>query len=208
MNILKKISIFSVIILSAYISNAQNGMKEPIDYTLKNGMKIIVSENSKSTGAFSSFTLDAKSFHAKKDGIVELTNAVLNESVNGSDHIIFKDNSGKLSTNNANLENGLLEMSALIQNATINQKTFNNGKAKLLASLKMQDYDFDQSVNENSIMALTLADVQAFYNEISPEKTYLTVAGDVQLETAKAAVKKAFGNWKKAVKTENDTVSK
>jgi len=208
MNTLKKISIFSLIILSAYTSNAQNGMKEPFDYTLKNGMKIIVSENSKSTGAFSSFTLDTKAFHAKKDGIVELLNAVLNENVNENDHILFRDNSGRLSTNNSNLENGLTEMGALIQNATINEKTFNNGKAKLLTSLKMQDYDFDQTVNERSVMALTLADVQAFYKEISPEKTYLTVAGAVELETAKAAVQKAFGNWKKSVKAETITEAK
>ena len=57
-------------------------------------------------------------------------------------------------------------------------------------------------------MALTLADVQAFYKEISPEKTYLTVAGAVELETAKAAVQKAFGNWKKSVKAETITEAK
>ena len=71
MNIIKKFFTLSLLISSAYISNAQNGMSEPVDYTLKNGMKIIISENSRSNGAFSSFTLDSKSFQNKKDGIVE-----------------------------------------------------------------------------------------------------------------------------------------
>ncbi|MFW0716696.1 hypothetical protein [Pedobacter sp. N23S346] len=161
-------------------------------------MKIIISENSHSKGAFSSFTLDSKSFQNKKDGIVELLNAVLNESVVKNDNIVFKDNSGRLSTKNADLSQELTKMAAVIQNATINQKTFNIGKAKLLTSLKLKDYDFDQTVNEKSISALSLLDVQAFYNEISPEKTFLTVAGDVNLANAKVAVKNAFGNWKKS----------
>lgn len=208
MNIIKKFFTLSLLISSAYISNAQNGMSEPVDYTLKNGMKIIISENSRSNGAFSSFTLDSKSFQNKKDGIVELLNAVLNEQVAKSGSISFKDNSGRLSTSNANLTEELTKMAAVIQNATIDQKTFNIGKAKLLTNLKLKDYDFDQAVNEESISALTLSDVQAFYNEISPEKTFLTVAGDIELANAKAAVKTAFGSWKKNSTREMSTEAK
>jgi len=196
MNKIKTIAFAALSILSVYSAKAQN-FKEPVGYKLKNGMNIIISENDKSPKAYSSFTLDAKAFNDKKDGIVELLNAVLNENVGKNANISFQDNSGKLATANADLEKDLIKMASLIQNATIDQKTFNIAKAKLIASIKLQDYDFDQTVNENSINALTLADVQDFYNQISPEKTFLTVTGDVELNNAKASVKKAFGNWSK-----------
>jgi len=196
MNTIKTIALSTVAILSVYSAKAQT-FKEPVGYKLKNGMNIIISENDKSPKAYSSFTLDAKAFNDKKDGVVELLNAVLNENVSKNANISFKDNSGKLATASADLEKDLTEMAALIQNATIDQKTFNIAKAKLITSLKAHDYDYDQSVNETSINALTLADVKSFYSQISPEKTFLTIAGDVALSDAKSSAKKAFGNWNK-----------
>lgn len=194
MNKIKTITLFSIAILSIYTAKAQT-FKEPVGYQLKNGLNIIISENNKSPKAYSSFTLDTKAFNTKKDGVVELLNAVLNENVSKNANISFKDNSGKLATASEDFEKDLTEMAALIQNATIDQKTFNTAKAKLLTSIKAKDYDYDQTVNENSINALTLADVKNFYSQISPEKTFLTIAGDVELNTAKASAKKAFGNW-------------
>ena len=194
MNKIKTITLSTVAILSVYTAKAQT-FKEPVGYKLKNGMNIIISENDRSPKAYSSFTLDAKAFNTKKDGVVELLNAVLNENVSKNENISFKDNSGKLATSSNDLEKDLTKMASLIRNATIDQKTFNTAKAKLLASIKLQDYDYDQTVNENSINALTFDDVKNFYNQISPEKTFLTIAGDVELNTAKASAKKAFGNW-------------
>lgn len=196
MNKIKTIALSALSLLSVYTAKAQT-FKEPVGYKLKNGMNIIISENDRSPKAYSSFTLDAKAFEGKKDGVVELLNAVLNESVAKNANITFKDNSGKLATTNSDLEQDLVKMAALIQNATLDQKTFDTAKAKLITSLKLQDYDYDQTVNEKSINALTLADVQSFYSQISPEKTFLTIAGDVQLSTAKTSAKNAFGNWNK-----------
>lgn len=204
MNKIKTTLLTSLILLSFLNSNAQNGLKEPVTFKLKNGMTIIVSENSRSEKAFSSFTLDAKAFQNKKDGVVELLNAVLNEGVQKNDHISFKDNSGKLATTAVDFDAELTAFASNIENAQIDQKTFNVAKAKLIASLKLQDYDYDQTVTENSINALSLADVQDFYNEITPAKTYLTIAGDVNINDAKNSAKKAFGNWNKG---ENNTIA-
>lgn len=194
MNKIKTIALCTVAVLYIYTVKAQS-FKEPFGYKLKNGMNIIIAENNKSPKAYSSFTLDAKAFNTKKDGVVELLNALLNENVGKNANISFKDNSGKLATASADLEKDLTEMAALIQHATIDQNTFNTAKAKLLTSIKLKDYDYDQTVNENSINALSLDDVKYFYSQISPEKTFLTIAGDVDLNTAKASAKKAFGNW-------------
>eukprot|EP01012_Entosiphon_sulcatum_P015011 TRINITY_DN20044_c0_g1_i1.p1 TRINITY_DN20044_c0_g1~~TRINITY_DN20044_c0_g1_i1.p1 ORF type:complete len:207 (+),score=28.45 TRINITY_DN20044_c0_g1_i1:139-759(+) len=196
MNNIKTFALSSLIILGALTTKAQT-FKEPVGYKLKNGMNIIISENDRSPKAYSSFTLDSKAFEGKKDGVVELLNAVLNERVSKNANISFNDNSGKLATASADLDKDLTEMASLIQKATIDQKTFNTAKAKLITSLKAHDYDYDQSVNETSINALTLADVQNFYSQISPEKTFLTIAGNVELNAAKSSAKKAFGNWSK-----------
>ncbi len=196
MNTIKTIALSSLIILSTFTAKAQT-FKEPVGYKLKNGMNIIISENDRSPKAYSSFTLDARAFEGKKDGVVELLNAVLNENVGKNSNISFNDNSGKLATANADLDKDLTQMASLIQNAVIDQKTFNTAKAKLITSLKAHDYDYDQSVNEDSINALTLADVKDFYSQVSPEKTFLTIAGDVELNAAKSSAKKAFGNWSK-----------
>jgi len=194
MNKIKKVFIVALSLLCIYTAKAQS-FKEPVGYKLKNGMNIIISENDRSPKAYSSFTLDSKAFGHKKDGVVELLNAVLNENINKNSNISFKDNSGKLATLNADLDKDLAAMASVIQHASFDQKTFNTAKAKLIASLKLQDYDYDQTVNENSINALTLADVKNFYSQISPEKTFLTIAGAIELNTAKASAKKAFGNW-------------
>lgn len=195
MNTIKTIFLSSLIFLLAKTSNAQNGMKEPVAFKLKNGMQIIVSENERSPKAYSNFTLDATAFEGKKDGIEELLNAVLNEGAVKNANISFNDKSGKLTTSNAELSQDLTAMANLIQHAVIDQKTFSSAKTKLLSSLKSKSYDFDSKVNETSINALTLADVRDFYNQISPANTYLTVAGNIELDAAKNAVKKAFGNW-------------
>lgn len=194
MKIIPTILLVTTTILTAYTTKAQT-FKEPIAYQLKNGMNIIISENNRSPKAYSSFTLDVNAFEARKDGVVELLNAILNEHVGENSTISFKDNSGRLATATADLDQDLSYMANLIQNTILDQNSFDTAKAKLLASLKAQDYNYDQTVNENSIKALTLTDVAFFYNQISPEMTYLTIAGDVEVKNARAAAKKAFGNW-------------
>jgi predicted Zn-dependent peptidase len=194
MNLFKTILLSSLTVLGSLSVKAQE-FKEPVGFKLKNGMNIIISENKNSPKAYASFTLDASAFKNEKDGIVELLNAVLNEGINKKSPISFKDNSGKLNTSSADFDQDLSQFAALIQSSTINEQTFNTGKAKLLMSLKAQDYDYDQRVNENSIGALTIDDVKSFYKSITPAKTYLTIAGNIETSTAKSAAKKAFGSW-------------
>lgn len=207
MNTIKTISlsIFSLILSIAV--NAQT-FKEPVAYKLKNGMNIIISENSHSPKAFASFTLDERGFTNKKDAIVEMLNAVINESITAGGSLTFNDKSGKLAISNSDLEKGLSNMASVFQQVIIDQNTFNNAKTKLLASLKSQKYDYDQLVNETSINNLTLMDVKDFYNQISPDKTYLTIAGDVETNASKLLVKKFFGNWGKNTLSENTYTAK
>ncbi|WP_316796784.1 insulinase family protein [Pedobacter agri] len=205
MNTIKTITLSLLSLLSITL-HAQS-FKEPIAYKLNNGMNIIISENNSSPKAYASFTLDKNAYSNKKDGIVELLNAVLNESIGKSNNLIFKDNSGKLATAADGFDKELNYMASLLQNAGIDEKTFNTAKTKLLLSLKLQDYDYDQTVNNNSINNLTFADVKDFYNQISPEKTFLTIAGDIDLISAKASAKKAFGNWNNSNKQKHSVAT-
>lgn len=194
MNTIKTVILSLITLLFTSSINAQS-LKEPVNVKLKNGMNIIVSENDRSENAYASFTLDNIAFSNKKDGVVELLNAVLNENVKNKKQLSFSDRSGKLSASPELFDQELSEMAAVLQHANIDQKTFNTAKARLLTSLKQNDYDFDQTVNEASISALSLADVNAFYHDINPENCFLTIAGAVKISSAKEAAKKSFGNW-------------
>ncbi|WP_316802780.1 insulinase family protein [Pedobacter nototheniae] len=197
---IKRILFTTLITLTLYTGFAQNRFKEPVSYKLKNGMNIIISENDNSEQAYSSFTLDKNAFKNKKDGIVELLNAVLNEGLEKNRGISFRDNSGALSVSKTDFENSLQVMAKIIINTNLTKNTFDIAKAKLLMSLKTQDYDYDETVTAKSIAALSLMDVQEFYNQITPNRTYLTLAGNINTDEAKTAAKKAFGNWNKEIK--------
>jgi predicted Zn-dependent peptidase len=115
MNKIKAIVLLALSIQSIYTAKAQT-FKAPVGYKLKNGMNIIISENDRSPKAYSSFTLDAKAFKDKKDGVVELLNAVLNENVSKNPNISFNDNSGKLATDNTDLDKDLSAMASQNRN--------------------------------------------------------------------------------------------
>ncbi|WP_131538151.1 insulinase family protein [Pedobacter nototheniae] len=163
-------------------------------------MNIIISENDFSPQVYSSFTLDKKTIKNNKDGIVELLNVILNEGLEKNSNISFKDSSGELATAKNDFENSLQSMAKIISTTTITESTFNIAKAKLLVSLEKQDHDYDETVNAVSISALSLNDLQEFYNQITPNTTYLTVAGNIKSDEAKTAVKNAFGNWNKEIR--------
>ncbi len=197
---IKRVLFTTLITLSFYFSFAQNRLKEPISYKLKNEMNIIISENDFSPQVYSSFTLDKKTIKNNKDGIVELLNVILNEGLEKNSNISFKDSSGELATAKNDFENSLQSMAKIISTTTITESTFNIAKAKLLVSLEKQDHDYDETVNAVSISALSLNDLQEFYNQITPNTTYLTVAGNIKSDEAKTAVKNAFGNWNKEIR--------
>lgn len=204
MSILKKVLFTAISILSVYASQAQITFKQPVSYKLKNGMNVIISENNQSSKAYSNFTLDTRSLKNRKDGVAELLVAMMGESAEKNENINFKDRTGNMTTTNANFDEELQNLSAAVQNITLNQKNFNNAKAKLMLSLKTQDYDYDGTVNENSVMALSLSDVTDFYNQITPANFYLTVAGNVHADDAKTSIKKAFSNWNKKTQKDHD----
>lgn len=112
----------------------------------------------------------------------------------------------------------LLAQGALQPNFT--QEEFDKEKAKIIEGLKAseksvaaissrvvdvlafgKDHPFGEYLSVESLMNVTLADVQNnYHNRFSPENAYLVIIGDIKFKETKAAVEKLFGQWiKKAV---------
>ncbi|WP_225876789.1 M16 family metallopeptidase [Flavobacterium muglaense] len=109
----------------------------------------------------------------------------------------------------------LLTYGALYPNFT--QDEFDKEKAKLLENLKSQEksvpvianrvvdaltfgksHPSGEYITEQTISNITLADVQANYNNhFAPDNSYLVIIGDVKFKEVKPIVEKLFGSWKK-----------
>lgn len=118
----------------------------------------------------------------------------------------------------------LLAQGALLPNFT--QEEFDKEKAKIIEGLKASEksvaaissrvvdvlafgknHPFGEYLSEESLMNVTLADVQNNYNNrFSPENAYLVIIGDIKFKETKKAVEKLFGHWvKKVVPKETHT---
>ncbi|SHI62494.1 Predicted Zn-dependent peptidase [Mesonia phycicola] len=60
-------------------------------------------------------------------------------------------------------------------------------------------HPYGEFATEETVEAVTLADVKAYYNNyISPKNAYLVVVGDVEASDVKKLVKKYLGDWKES----------
>jgi zinc protease len=65
-------------------------------------------------------------------------------------------------------------------------------------------YGLDALGNESSVEAIQVADVKAFHDKLArPNNCVLAIYGDIKIETVRAAVENAFGNWKSSAELEN-----
>jgi zinc protease len=64
-------------------------------------------------------------------------------------------------------------------------------------------YGLDALGNESSVEALQVADVKSFHEKFArPNNCVLAIYGDINAETVRTAVEKAFGNWKRSTDPE------
>lgn len=178
------------IILSLFTFNtafAQN-MKAPVSFKLKNGVTVIVAQNAGMGKIYSRLTIEhpqgvpqhraAKAF----EGFLNSkANTYQNNTVDGSEtpKVSLALAEANTATNVAEFEQAFQFVSANLTNPELSKQTFDG-------------------IQENAELAdLTLNDVKAFYsNHFNPAHTFITIAGDIDVATAKAMVTKAFGNWK------------
>jgi len=205
MNTLKTITTVIALVMVFGISSgyAQNtAMKNPVSSTLKNGTTLIIAENQNASKVFANLSFEATNqYSAEKATVQEVFNTLLNEQLTALGAGLSYSYKGiNLATHSEDFETALQTMYAYINAPSFNQEDLVKAKATVLAHIKAQDKYFPEAVNENSIAKLTLADVNAYYAEISnPAQIVLTIAGNVTPAVAKSFAKKAIDQQKPAL---------
>lgn len=191
---IRNILTIAITVLTVQIANAQSSsMKEPVSFKLKNGLTVIVAENKNVTKVHSSLTNDL--VNDKQAGVQHILTAMLNHGT-GNSGINYNENGGHMMASKTDFGDALTVLSASIQDPTFNQTTFEEAKSNVIASVKAKNRYYPVHVSESSLAKLTLNDVKAYYtNNITPAKTYLTIAGNISISEAKNLAEKSFANW-------------
>jgi len=129
--------------------------------------------------------------------------------------LYLSSNSGQLVALTRNFEKSFYLMAEALRKPAFSPASFEKVKSQALVAIKSSERD-SKAVTERvvnallygkthelgefetsaSISSIMLSDIkQAYNNYITPSRCFLTFAGDITPDDAKALVKKAFGNW-------------
>ncbi|WP_199140390.1 insulinase family protein [Pedobacter sp. ASV12] len=182
------------IILSLFFFNAAfaQNPKAPVSFKLKNGVTVIVAQNAGMGKIYSRLTIENQNATEQKN-VAQVFESFLNKRANafqGSTNsegiapkVSLSVDEANTATNVADFQQALQFVSDHLTNTTLSEQAFEHLKAQLK--------DRDDLAN------VSLADVKAFYaNHFAPAQTFITIAGDIDVSTAKAMANKAFGDWK------------
>ncbi|MBB5438383.1 putative Zn-dependent peptidase [Pedobacter sp. AK017] len=202
MKILKTTTTAIALLIGTSSGFAQSDvMKDPVSYTLKNGMTIIIAENQATPKVYANLSFEAaKVYVAEKAAVQEVTTTLLNQQLTALDAgLSYSDKGLNLATTSAGLEAVLQTMYAYINAPGFTEAALAKAKAELLAHLTAQDRYFPETVNAASLNKLSLADVNAYYNEINkPALTFLTIVGNINPAAAKNYTKTVMNQVKPA----------
>lgn len=101
------------------------------------------------------------------------------------------------------------ERAKLIEGIKSNEKNTPAITSQVASALSYgKDHPYGQIENVESVESITLADIQKMYDEnLSPDKTYMVVVGDISAKQVKKLVKKQFKKWKSKTLPESDLVT-
>ncbi|MNL11130.1 hypothetical protein D3C87_1319530 [compost metagenome] len=205
MNTLKTITtvIALLITFGTSIGYAQTlAMKNPVSHILKNGSTIIIAENQTIPKVFANLSFEvAGRYSSEKATVQEVLITLLNQELMALDAGLSYSHKGiNLAAQSDNFEASLQTMYAYINAPEFDQYALDKAKASVMTHLKAQDKYFPEVVNEYNIAKLTLADVNAYYNEINnPKHMVLTIAGNITPTAAKSIAKAAIDQQKPVV---------
>lgn len=200
MNTLKTITTAIAILIGTSFGYAQSSaMKNPVSYTLKNGTTLIIAENQASSKTFANLSFETSNqYTATTAPVREVLTTLLNQQLTGlNTGLSYSDKGINLAVQNTNFETTLQTLYTYITTPEFNQDALDRARASVLAHLTAQDKYFPETVNEQSITNLTLADLNAYYNQISnPAQMVLTIAGNITPAVARTFAKKAIDQQK------------
>ena len=198
-------------------------IKDPIKYTLPNGITLLVVENHTLPKISATYLIDAGPItEGAKAGVVNLMGQMLNEGTKTMPKAVFDEASEKLGAN-VGLSSSGGYASALTRyfKEAFTQESFDKLKGQTITSLKSsaksapaianrvnnalaygKNHPNGEFETEESIQALTLQDIKdAYAKYITPSRGYLTIIGDIKPEAAKALATEVLGSWKGATLT-------
>lgn len=207
MNTLRTTLTAITLLISTSFGFAQSStMKDPVSYTLKNGMTIVLAENESSAKVFANLSFEAaNNYSAEKATVQQVMNTLLHQQLTALDTgLSYSDKGLNLAVKSADFESALQTMYTFINAPGFTQAALEKAKAEVLVHLTAQDKYFPQTVNTTSVANLSLADVNAYYNEINkPAETLLTVAGNINSSEVRKFTKRTMD--KKPVTDTNTT---
>jgi predicted Zn-dependent peptidase len=193
---MKTLNILTAIALvfSVQFSNAQSVMKDPVSQQLKNGMTIIVAENSATSKVFANLSFEGKAYDASKAVVQEVLNTIFTQQlpkVNAG--LSYTDKGMNMAVPAAGFEQAITDLYAYVTAPGFNDQAIANAKAAVVAHLTAQDKYYPANVTVAAVESINLNVVNAYYTEISnPATTYLTVAGNIKPAAVKAFAKRGF----------------
>ncbi|WP_316813100.1 hypothetical protein [Pedobacter heparinus] len=195
-NIFTTITTAIALLAGASTGFAQSSvLKDPVSYTLKNGMTLIVAENQAAPGVYANLSFEAANkYQEEKATVQEVTTTLLNQQLTALDAGLSYTGKGvNLAANSADLESALQTMYTYINAPEFTQAALEKAKAEVLAHLTAQDKYFPEVVNVSSLHKLSLADVTAYYAELNdPTQICLTIVGNINPAAAKSKNRPIF----------------
>lgn len=187
---IKKVLIMMIGIFAFGNSEAQGTMKDPVSFKLKNGIEVVVAENTGMGKVYASVKIEGETPESNAAVADALTN-ILTESASAKGKVVFADNLKQIAPK--------VSVKADEANVAADADDFEN--AFLVMSSALQETVIDQvavdQVNRNAKQAVSLAELKTFYKkQMIPSRTYITIAGNISVAQAKVLAKKAFGDWK------------
>lgn len=195
-NILTTIALF----VTVQFSHAQSSaMQAPVSYKLKNGMTIIVAENSGTQKVFSTLSFEAvDQYAADKAPVQELVNTILSQQLPALNQgLSLTDKGINLVTTADRFEDAMVAMSAYVSAPEFTEETLEKAKAVIVAHIDARDKYYPVNVTAPVVKKLSIADVKAYYSQIAnPATAYLTVAGNIKPSMTKSYAKRGFDQLK------------
>ncbi|RZL42012.1 MAG: insulinase family protein [Pedobacter sp.] len=185
MKTLTKITTLLITFLSLNVAMAQQNMKVPVKFKLKNGVTLIVAPNQGMGKIYSRLTVENDEINANTEESTFLNN-LLQQKADTFNKIAYPLN-GEVSP-----------VSLQVAEANTATRTNDFEEALTFAVNAMFNPNITQDAVDNAaIKNLNVEQLKSYHkNTVKQSDTFLTIAGDISVADAKMMVNKIFGNWK------------
>jgi len=174
-------------IIMVQFAQAQR-MKDPVSFKLKNGLNVIIAENSGMGKVYASFKTEGGILN---ENFSALVGEIWSRSTLAGYRAVFEEGERA----------GMPKLSVAHGDGNVSAKAADFEAAFMAMSDVWQSFDASQDLldvapKSADVADITLETLKNYYSrQVVPEHTYITIAGDITVADAKMLVKKAFGYW-------------